>query len=302
MVKTLKLQVQRILRQLLAYTNDFEHPSSMTCTGDLPIDPCWRADSSKSIFTVAFFPTGKRVVSYLISARIADRKRACFSSLGARVLAVEPDELNQTILKDMFLRYRLSKKPVVIVGKAISDQNGLETMWVDECGSAKNSFNKKWVESLRTNEDRFGKRLNFASKIEVETTTLDDLIRAHGVPFFVKIDVEGHEINVLRGMNRAVPYLSFEVNLPDFRPEGLECLEFLDRLEPAGRFNYVVDCKEGLVLREWLSSQEFACVLRECSQTSIEVFWKTAVLPRTFDEIPEARAVQLCATSESTTA
>jgi FkbM family methyltransferase len=301
MVKTLKLQVQRILRALGVYQR---------LRASIVYDLYWRfADRSllesrlKQIdFYRSVFSNWRAGSLIFDIGANCGSKTSVFLSLGARVLAVEPDELNQTILKDMFLRYRLSKKPVVIVGKAISDQNGLETMWVDECGSAKNSFNKKWVESLRTNEDRFGKRLNFASKIEVETTTLDDLIRAYGVPFFVKIDVEGHEINVLRGMNRAVPYLSFEVNLPDFRPEGLECLEFLDRLEPAGRFNYVVDCKEGLVLREWLSSQEFACVLRECSQTSIEVFWKTAVLPRTFDESSEARAVQLCATSESTTA
>ena len=96
----------------------------------------------------------------------------------------------------------------------------------------------------------------------------------HGLPCYVKIDVEGFETNVLRGLHRPVPYLSFEVNLPEFKPEGLECVELLRRLAADGKFNYVVDCRHGLVLERWLEPREFSPVLDACSETSIEVFWK----------------------------
>ena len=203
-------------------------------------------------------------------------KTAAFLRLGARVVAVEPDEINQAILEEQFLRYRMTRRPVVIVRKAVSDSNTVGTMWIDEPGSAVNTLSSKWVETLRGDAGRFGHRLKFAQRREVETTTLDQLIVTYGHPFFVKIDVEGFEQNVLRGMDRPVPYLSFEVNLPEFRPEGLKCVELLGRLAADGKFNYAVDCRAGLVLQHWLGRQDFVEVLDRCADRSIEVFWKTS--------------------------
>src|SRR5262245_48478706 len=42
-------------------------------------------------------------------------KTDIFLRLGARVLAVDPDETNKEILEKTFLKYRLSPKPVVVV-------------------------------------------------------------------------------------------------------------------------------------------------------------------------------------------
>ena len=203
-------------------------------------------------------------------------KTATFLRLGARVLAVEPDEVNQGILEEQFLRYRLARRPVAIVRKAVSDGNAIETMWVDEPGSAMNTLSPKWVETLRGDAGRFGHHLEFAHRKEVETTTLEQLIVTYGLPFFVKIDVAGYEQNVLRGMHRSVPYLSFEVNLPEFRPEGLRCVELLGRLTGDGEFNYAADCRRGLILQEWLGQHDFFEVLHRCADKSIEVFWKTS--------------------------
>ena len=203
-------------------------------------------------------------------------KTSTFLRLGARVVAVDPDEANQQILKEMFLQYRLSPRPVVIVGKALSDKNSVETMFFDEPGSAKNTLSKKWVETLRTDQERFGHSLDFREKKDVETTTLDALMNEYGVPYFVKIDVEGYEPTVLQGLQRPVPFLSFEVNLPEFRPEGVQCIERLEKVAPDGKFNYAVDCRKGLVNREWTDAKEFLSVFQQCNEPSIEVFWKTS--------------------------
>jgi FkbM family methyltransferase len=207
-------------------------------------------------------------------------KTDIFLRLGARVVAVEPDETNQEILRERYQRYRLAKKPVVIVGKAVSDRSATESMWIDEPGSAKNTFSQKWVDTLRADGERFGHSLEFAQQKEVETTTLEQLMSIHGLPFFVKIDVEGHELEVLRGMQRAVPYLSFEVNLPEFREEGLQCVDLLGRLAADGKFNYAADCRRGLLLEQWFSCQEFQPLLSRCGHKSIEVFWRTPLSAR----------------------
>jgi FkbM family methyltransferase len=206
-------------------------------------------------------------------------KTETFLRLGAKVVAIDADEANAEILEDKFVRYRLIPKPVVIVNRAVSDKKTTETMWIDQPGSAENTFSRKWVDTLRIDDKRFGHALDFAQRKEVATITLEQLFLDHGVPFFVKIDVEGYELNVLRGMQQPVPYLSFEVNLPEFRPEGLQCVELLGRMATDGKFNYAADCRQGLVLREWLDPEEFSRVLTQCVDDSIEVFWKTPLGP-----------------------
>lgn len=204
-------------------------------------------------------------------------KTDTFLRLGASVVAVEPDQTNQEILRQKYLKYRLVQKPVVVVGKAVSDGNAVETMWIDEPGSALNSLSPKWVEGLRADQKRFGQSLQFAAQTEVETVTIEGLINQYGPPFFIKIDVEGSELRVLRGMRRPVPYLSFEVNLPEFLDEGLQCVQLLGRIADNGKFNYAVDCKQGLVLKQWFSTKDFLGLLAQSRYPSVEVFWRTGL-------------------------
>jgi FkbM family methyltransferase len=203
-------------------------------------------------------------------------KTDIFLRLGAKVVAVDPDETNQDVLRQRFLNYRLTRKAVRIEGKAVSNVVTLKTMWIEAPGSGKNTLNRKWVETLRKDQERFGQPFHFACKRQVETTTLENLMASYGVPFFIKIDVEGHELSVLRSMNRPVPYLSFEVNLPEFRVEGLQCIDILNKIFADGEFNYSPDCRLGLMVDRWLPSREFAEVLEGCKDPSIEVFWRTA--------------------------
>ena len=205
-------------------------------------------------------------------------KTDIFLRLGAKVVAVDPDKSNQEVLRQKFLKHRLVPKKVNIEAKAVSEAAGFKTMWIETPGSAKNTLDPKWVEILRNDPGRFSHCFDFSSEMEVETTTLETLMAVYGVPFFIKIDVEGHEPSVLRGMKRPVPYLSFEVNLPEFRAEGLQCLNILGEIAENGEFNCVVDCRHGLMFKKWMPLREFIPVFNQCSETCIEIFWKTAVI------------------------
>jgi FkbM family methyltransferase len=204
-------------------------------------------------------------------------KSDIFLRLGARVVAVEPDEKCQLVLKEKFLKYRLRGKPLTLVNKAVSDQNSVQTMCVASPGSALNTLSSKWAETLSNDEKRFGEKVRFEQLKQVETVSIEHLVGLYGLPFFIKIDVEGHELSVLRGMQQPVPYLSFEVNLPEFRSEGQECVKVLERLTKDGRFNYASDCRTGLRLKHWVAADEFSASLSSCADPSIEIFWRTPV-------------------------
>ena len=211
-----------------------------------------------------------------IGANIGD-KTVTFLRLGARVVAVDPDEHNQNVLRQKFLRSRIRPKPVMIVGKAVGARVGVETMLVCAPGSVFNTLSEKGAGIISDSTNRPGQLsdvIEYKEKKTVETTTLDHLIEAYGLPFFIKIDVVGFELEVLQGLHRSVPFLSFEIGLPESRRELLQCVGLLGGLSSSGQFNYTWDRRNGLALDRWLDVRSFLRILESCGDGPIEVFWR----------------------------
>ncbi len=211
-----------------------------------------------------------------IGANIGD-KTDTFLRIGAHVVAVDPDEHSQAILRQKFLRYRMRPQPVMIVGKAVGAKVGAETMLVCAPGSVFNTLSKKGasiVSGATNRPEQSSDTIEYKEKKIVETTTLDHLIEAYGLPFFIKIDVVGFELEVLQGLHRSVPCLSFEIGLPESRQELLQCVDLLGGLSSSGQFNYTWDRRNGLALDRWLDVQAFLRVLEGCGDGPIEVFWR----------------------------
>jgi hypothetical protein len=149
---------------------------------------------------------------------------------------------------------------------------------IQEDGSAYNTLSNKWSRVLSNNQlSRFGELYEFSSSYRVETTTLDNLIDEFGIPFFIKLDVEGFEVNAIRGLTRSVPYVSFELNLPEFRAEGLECLARLQQIGDRVAFNYITDINEGLKHYQWLDFDRFRSFLQNTDLRYVEVFCRTQI-------------------------
>ena len=95
--------------------------------------------------------------------------------------------------------------------------------------------------------------------VTVPCLTLDRLIRDHGRPAFVKIDVEGFEDRVLMGLSAPVPALSFEFTTIA-RDVARRCLE---RLAALGNYRFDVALGEAqtLTFERWTAPDEMAAHL-----------------------------------------
>lgn len=237
----------------------------------------WRA-KEVAFYRELLAGQGRPLLVFDLGAHRGRTTRA-FLKLGARVVAVEPDERSRSILTRRFRAGRPGSR-VTLIGKAASDSERRETLWVAEPGAGINTLSEKWVGILRRNPGKLGIACDFPKRQPVSTTTLDALIGAHGTPHYVKIDVEGHEAAVLRGLTRPVPIVSFEANLPEFRPEAMDCVWLLDRLAPGGTFNVTIgDSHLGFAAADWQPAEKIRVLLRALDEAPVEVYWRAGPRP-----------------------
>ncbi len=194
-------------------------------------------------------------------------KTIAFAALATKVIACEPDPHNLGILKNRFR----NKKNIIIEPFAVTDHSGTINFYIHEPGSALNTVNPAFKKILETaNNGRWESPIEFSDKvIAVNTTTLDMLIAKHGLPGFIKIDVEGNEKNVLSGLTHPVNYVSFEVLLPEFLADAIACMDMLMQLNKNTRFNYAIE--EELVLPDFIAYENFKQLLYTLSINHFEI-------------------------------
>lgn len=162
-----------------------------------------------------------------IGAHVGNRLRA-WRGLGARAVAVEPQPLFMQTLQRRYGR----DPDITLLEKAIGSEPGEATLHISTRTPTVTTMSQDWIS--RVQKDPSFRDVQWDREVSVPVTTLDALIAEWGVPRFCKIDVEGFELEVLRGLSRPLAAMSFEY-IPATMNMALDCIQ---RLEALGEYEY----------------------------------------------------------------
>lgn len=199
---------------------------------------------------------GKGELCFDVGANVGD-KCDLFLGLGAKIIAVEPQESCWRVLNRRF-----RDDDVVVEAIALADKEEVRTLFVDR-SSTLTTMSKTWIDSMKES-GRFS-RHKWNGKLSVQTTTLDILISKYGKPAFCKIDVEGFEIDVLRGLSEPIRVISLEF-VPERIENSLSCIDYLAKLGNA-EFNYCLNDSNSFALSAWVDCKSIKIILNEMDKS-----------------------------------
>jgi FkbM family methyltransferase len=163
--------------------------------------------------------------------------------IGARVVAVEPQKSCYDILASKF------GNKIILVTKGLSNTEEVKKFYIADDPTI-SSFSEEWIGAVKA--DRF-KDSNWNKVVEIEMTTLDKLIAQYGVPVFIKIDVEGYEVEVLKGLHSPIKLISFEYTVPEQTAKVIDCIIHIQNANNNIECNYSVEESMELALESWLT-------------------------------------------------
>jgi FkbM family methyltransferase len=184
-----------------------------------------------------------------VGAHVGDRI-ASFRRLGARVVALEPQPALARTLRLLYGRDRA----VVIETAAVGRNPGSIDLRVNLDNPTVSSASDAFIKAADGAPGWQGQQ--WTKTLRVSVTTLDALIDRHGLPSFIKLDVEGFEVEALAGLTRPVPALSFEFTTiqRDLAAAGIDrCAALGFRL-----YNAALGESQALVHPEWQDAHGIA--------------------------------------------
>jgi len=182
-----------------------------------------------------------------VGANIGQRAEI-YAKLANKVVAIEPQP---NCLRHLKSRFKFNRQ-VVIEAIALADKPGEAKMWQSDSPGI-SSMSRRFIDTMGQSVFR---NEHWDKEITVPTRTLDELIEKHGLPNFMKLDVEGFEITVLRGLTKAIPFLSFEYT-PEMIDEAQACLARVNEISGDYQYNYCLGEDLEFVLPAHLDYADF---------------------------------------------
>lgn len=206
-------------------------------------------DQTMSDFYSQFISPGD--LCFDVGANIGNRVKI-FLKLKARVIAIEPQLECIKTLKNAYSGNRNFQ----IVKKALGESEGTVEMMISNVNTI-SSLSKEWIKAVK-DSGRFA-AYDWNKTELVEMTTLDRLIDEYGTPAFVKIDVEGFEYSVIKGLSKPLVALSLEYT-PEFSESTFDSIRHLRKL---GKIilNYSLGESMQLELNSWIGPEEMIAEL-----------------------------------------
>lgn len=189
-----------------------------------------------------------------IGAHVGDRI-ASFRRIGARVVAVEPQPALAAAISIFYQHGLFAGGNVLVERMAIGRRVGEVRLMINSDNPTVTTASNAFIHAAQDAPGWQGQHWDRA--IRVPMTTLDALINAHGVPGFIKIDVEGYEEEALMGLTRPVPALSFEFTTIQ-RDIARACINRCGTLgltlfnAAIGESQELGDWRSGEVMRRWI--------------------------------------------------
>ncbi|RAN93220.1 FkbM family methyltransferase [Micromonospora noduli] len=209
-------------------------------------------DARMDAFYSRFVGSGDLVFD--IGSHVGDHI-ASFRRLGARVVAVEPQPLCLRVLRAIYA----DDDQVTVVDAACGALPGRTRLHVNSANPTVSTASPDFVRAAKGAGGWEGEVWD--TDIEVPVVTVDALIETYGVPTFTKIDVEGFEDEVLAGLSRPLPALSFEFTTIA-RAVADRCLDRLTALGFDG-FDVAVGDDKSMTFRRWMPATDLATHLHE---------------------------------------
>ena len=209
-----------------------------------------RNATARLFFYKQFLSPGDLVFD--IGANIGNRVETFFN-IGCNVVAVEPQEECVKILKQKF------GDSIQIVEKGLGEKEEEKTIYISDSNTL-SSFNKDWIDSLKGS--RFSQH-EWNKTAVVSLTTMDNLIAQYGMPVFCKIDVEGFELEVLKGLHQPVPFLSLEYAVPEQTKHLESYIRYCNSVNPGYVYNYSVREEMKFQLPEFISFDKIIRLIHE---------------------------------------
>jgi FkbM family methyltransferase len=213
--------------------------------------------NAMKLFYGQFIHTGD--LCFDIGANVGNRAEI-FLSLGARVIAVEPQSSCVWKLEKKFRGVDW----ITIIPEAVGEHQGIAELQVSQASTI-SSISEEWISRVRAS-GRFAS-YSWKKHEKVRLTTMDELIARFGKPVFCKIDVEGFEYQVIRGLSQPAGILSFEFT-PEYLEPALNSIRHLSELGEAS-FNYSSGESMQLALADWTSPEEIIRILTALPDKSV---------------------------------